>query len=47
MAALASTARMDMEEVFTLFQSSSAELQEQMKLMRALVAELSMDELHH
>ena len=43
-AALAATARMDMEEVFALFQPSSAELQEQMKLMRALVAELSIDE---
>ena len=43
-AALAATARMDMEEGFALFKSSLAELREQLKLMRALVAELSIDE---
>ena len=43
-AALAATARMDVEEGFALFKSSLAELREQMNLMRALVGELSIDE---
>ena len=43
-AALAAKTRKDMEEGFALFKSSSAELREQMELMRPLVAELAIDE---